>query len=660
MTHRGIPSPYVGSRPYHDADRSLFFGRDDESSALADLWRGHRLTVVHGRPGSGKTSLLRSGVLPLVRGPAHRVLPVGRTVLRSTFPMAALPEQDPHTFALLSSWSPDASPIRLSGLSVGAFLRRGECAPRFGAPRTTLAAVDQAEQVFRGPPDRAPARERFLAEMFAALAESPATRLLIVVRDERLAEILTAAERFVGGSIARFEVGPLRRAAAIEAVVGPLRGTGRALGPGAAERLVDELRDGPDAVDPPLLQMACRGLWEADAADPRIAPTRPGPEIDRALAASCARTLAGLAADHGVGRGALESWLRAASAPGGSAREIPTAVARAMEDLHLIKARDGRGAPRYELRHPRLAAPVRRLPRGRWPSPSPDPSARLETAATALSDGDHGLARWHAEQAARLCREGDLRLLAQIESFLGDVAHRQGLPVAATAHYRAAAHLYGALPDSAAVAWALTAVGRLKLAEHDRAVEAVEELWAGAGRAPNDPTVQTVLGQALYDAGRPQAALAVLGTVLHRHGDTPEALRARGEILADLGDSAAALRDLDRLDRLDPRDPWGAPSVRAARALALASEGRLDAAQRELREMAMGDGDSGPLLWRVARVQELSGDHDAAARLAVRALAASGPPLAPHARRAATDLVNATGIPSAARATDPAVRHSGD
>src|SRR4051794_38035738 len=76
-------SPFVGPRPFDTADQTIFHGRADETAALTKLWRDHRLTILHGQAGVGKTSLLRAGVLPrLGEDQGTEVLPVGRL----TFP----------------------------------------------------------------------------------------------------------------------------------------------------------------------------------------------------------------------------------------------------------------------------------------------------------------------------------------------------------------------------------------------------------------------------------------------------------------------------------------------------------------------------------------------------------------------------------------------
>ena len=67
-----------------------------------------------------------------------------------------------------------------------------------------------------------------------------------------------------------------------------------------------------------------------------------------------------------------------------------------------------------------------------------------------------------------------------------------------------------------------------------KAKEAAAQLRAAADRIPHDSVVQTCLGQALWHAGQPKAAMAILSGVLGRDGGDLDALRSRGEYLARL------------------------------------------------------------------------------------------------------------------------------
>src|SRR5258705_9224366 len=63
-----LNNPFPGLRPFETEEYGLFFGREGKSDALIErLQRSHFLAVV-GTSGSGKSSLVRAGLLPALRG----------------------------------------------------------------------------------------------------------------------------------------------------------------------------------------------------------------------------------------------------------------------------------------------------------------------------------------------------------------------------------------------------------------------------------------------------------------------------------------------------------------------------------------------------------------------------------------------------------------
>jgi energy-coupling factor transporter ATP-binding protein EcfA2 len=59
--------PYPGLRPFDEADHALFFGRHEQSNQLLMRLEDSAFVAVVGSSGSGKSSLVRAGLLPLIR-----------------------------------------------------------------------------------------------------------------------------------------------------------------------------------------------------------------------------------------------------------------------------------------------------------------------------------------------------------------------------------------------------------------------------------------------------------------------------------------------------------------------------------------------------------------------------------------------------------------
>jgi tetratricopeptide (TPR) repeat protein len=60
-------NPWPGLQAFTERDQAFFFGRQDELDEIARLVRREILTVLFGRSGLGKTSLLQAGLFPLLR-----------------------------------------------------------------------------------------------------------------------------------------------------------------------------------------------------------------------------------------------------------------------------------------------------------------------------------------------------------------------------------------------------------------------------------------------------------------------------------------------------------------------------------------------------------------------------------------------------------------
>ncbi|MFS2291693.1 MAG: hypothetical protein FWJ90_03175 [Actinomadura sp.] len=533
--------PRVGARPFDEADREVFRGRGREAREVAEAWQRNRLVVLHGSAGVGKTSLLRAGVAPLLRGQGAHVLPVADLAHRSSFPVAALAEHDPFRLAVLAAWHTPVSPIQISEVPIGTFLLRDPRTDRLGNALPTLGAIDGADMLLRRSEHHERHRQDFLAELAQAMREVPDLHLLLVVRDDMLSEVMDAASRLSPAAPAAYSLGPLTPEAAHEVleVLPPL--PTRQHGAITSGALVDELRtvrlergvQRTSHVHPVLLELIHRHFSQRLSEEAELAPERLRTEVNSALKEFCAQSLSTVAADHSFPASTLFPWFRSifggpqgrAGISTGSCEDVPHAVVDALEDSHLIHARSRDGCLYYEVLHPRLTEPIMQIGDRAVPIHRPGPPARLRQAHRALADGDAELARRHAEAAIRACGEGDLRTKANAASFLGDIAYERGDADAVVAHYREAAAIFEAVSDNAAVGWLLAGIGRVLL-EHDPG-QAVQQLRAAAGRLPHELSIQTALGRALLETGRTHAARAVFEDVLGRDSKNREALHAK-------------------------------------------------------------------------------------------------------------------------------------
>jgi tetratricopeptide (TPR) repeat protein len=507
---------YPGARPFTRADDGRFFGRTAEAALLSQEWSRNHVTFLSGPAGIGKTSLLTAGVLPLVESSKVTLLPVGTLSGGLRCPVATLAKHNPYTLALLNSWSRDDA-VKLASTTVDDFIR--QYAQQLDPNVSILAAIDQADDLFAGPEARQLLRRRFLDELAAAVREQPALHLLVSVRSDVLPRVIEA----IGDGV-KFHLDPLTVEKAQEAVAGP-----GFFAPEAAAELVSSMRTSrivtssgterlviTDQVEPALLQVACAWLWESlRERESRISKRRleqySAASVDEALTGYCSSAIAAVADIHGIPMAWLRSWLidtfitevgelETAVEGHPDTAGAPTTVARALEDRYLLRAHAG--SRLYKLISDRLIEPLRNTTDDA--KPTADPEEYLRAAERARSIGEHDLASNLARYVLDVAPDERLRLHAETQSLLGDLAYDEGHFDKAEDCYQTAAKLFEANGDRDAVARLLFAIARTYI-DRNRLGDAVQLLVGAISRQP-DVTVQVELSWAVEAMARQSPA----------------------------------------------------------------------------------------------------------------------------------------------------------
>jgi hypothetical protein len=380
-------NPYVGPRPFERQDRALFFGRDREASEVLSLVIAHRVLLLYAQSGAGKTSLINAGLIPLLEEEGFEVLPVAR--VRGLIPKDIEPEEIPnlYVFNTLMSWVEDeADPKELTQMPLAGFLKEREHpADEEGLPSPRVVILDQFEELFGFYPERWRDREGFFEQVRDALEEDPLLRVVFVMREDYIAQLDPYAPLLPEKLRARFRLERLRQAAALAAVTGPLRGTGRSFAEGVVEQLVGELLKvrletsaGETAVvtgefvEPVQLQVVCQSLWQDLPFDVTVITEdhlQAFGDVNQALSEFYERSIERAAQEASVKEGDLRTWFEhTLITPAGTrgtvyrgperTGEIPNAAADLLENLHLIRGEWRAGARWYELTHDRFIEPI--------------------------------------------------------------------------------------------------------------------------------------------------------------------------------------------------------------------------------------------------------------------------------------------------------------
>ena len=137
------PSPFKGLNAFAEIDAPRFFGREEAAQSLFALVREKPLVVVSGRSGSGKSSLVMAGLLPLLHEDRSGRWQVLGVVVPGTDPLGALlaPLQAVNEIAV-----PVSADDREALADNPALLRQrmDEAAPR----RQGVLVIDQFEEIF--------------------------------------------------------------------------------------------------------------------------------------------------------------------------------------------------------------------------------------------------------------------------------------------------------------------------------------------------------------------------------------------------------------------------------------------------------------------------------------------------------------------------------
>ncbi|MFF7047812.1 helix-turn-helix domain-containing protein [Streptomyces griseorubiginosus] len=228
------PAPYRGLARFETGDTDLFFGREQLTADLVDLLRRRRFAALFGPSGSGKSSLLRAGLIPVLRN-------------------VEKPDRRPATIRILT---PGEHPARShAALLTPVAVRDGG---KGDDDADTFVIVDQFEEVFTLCHDAAE-RARFIDLLLTARHPGSRLRVLLAVRGDfygRCAEHRGLAEALRDANLL---AGAMSQAELRQAVVKPAATAGLTVERALTARLVEEVADAPGGL--PLLSHALLETW---------------------------------------------------------------------------------------------------------------------------------------------------------------------------------------------------------------------------------------------------------------------------------------------------------------------------------------------------------------------------------------------------------------
>ena len=266
-------NPFPGLRPFEPDEDHLFFGREKEIDDLLSRLRSSRFVSVVGTSGSGKSSLVRSGLIPslysgfmVAAGSSWRV-----AIFRpGEDPIAHLAEALDQSGVLAAEAGEAAetdramleATLRRSSLGIVDAVRYA----RIPSRDNLLIVVDQFEELFRFRRSRLIENSRDEAISFVKLLLEAARQAALPIY-----VVLTMRSDFIGDCIeypglpeavnnGQYLVPRMTRDEVRLAITGPVAVGGGEIAPRLVRRLLNELGDDQDQL--PVLQHALRRTWD--------------------------------------------------------------------------------------------------------------------------------------------------------------------------------------------------------------------------------------------------------------------------------------------------------------------------------------------------------------------------------------------------------------
>ena len=254
-----MTNPFRGLLPFEEEHAALFFGRDREIRDIAAHLETRRLLAVTGVSGSGKSSLVRAGVIPMLR--AGLVKRLGTNVRVAKMkpgggPLAALRE------SIAAALGRNVTAKALTGTTYGLL----DVVKRLGKGKSLLLLVDQFEELLafrraRLEQDEGAEADRFVALLLRAV-EQPEVPICVILtmRSDYLGECAIFRDLPEALNDGHYLTPRMTRGELREAIESPIEVLGGGIDPSVVHELLNRCAEEPDAL--PVLQHVLRRMGE--------------------------------------------------------------------------------------------------------------------------------------------------------------------------------------------------------------------------------------------------------------------------------------------------------------------------------------------------------------------------------------------------------------
>lgn len=255
-------SPYKGLAYFREEDAPIFFGRQQAITTLVDAVNKRNFVAMVGSSGSGKSSVVRAGLIPQLYKEKERPWEI-ITIVPNDRPLynlaaALVPLLDPK----LGETDRLVQISKLAGALTSGTLKLRDVIQRVleKQPGTTriMLIVDQWEELYTLTRNN-DERRRFIDELLAATAGPPLS-VVLTLRGDYVDDALAyrpLSDRLQGAQV---NLGPMDRVELHEAIEQPAHAVDADFEPNLVEVILDDVGDEPGNL--PLLSLVLQKLWE--------------------------------------------------------------------------------------------------------------------------------------------------------------------------------------------------------------------------------------------------------------------------------------------------------------------------------------------------------------------------------------------------------------
>jgi WD40 repeat protein/DNA-binding SARP family transcriptional activator/energy-coupling factor transporter ATP-binding protein EcfA2 len=260
--------PFQGLQYFDEADADNFFGRERLTAKLVAHLRMHALLVVVGPSGSGKSSLVRAGLIPALkhgepvfdgtlppegsaRWPVYIITPTAHPLETLAVSLSRDSESVSAIATLMDDMARDPRSLRFT---IRRAVELGAAAPRF-------LIVDQFEELFTLCRDEAE-RQAFVDSLLGAAApeHSGLLKLVIALRADFYAHCAQYANLREAVATAQAYIGPMSAEELRRSIEEPAQRGGWAFESGLVDLILRDVGDEPGGL--PLLSHALLETWK--------------------------------------------------------------------------------------------------------------------------------------------------------------------------------------------------------------------------------------------------------------------------------------------------------------------------------------------------------------------------------------------------------------